>query len=279
MTVTNIRKLHARRTSAAAFVIAWSSTALADPQASSNIPAVAQKDADADARAAPDDQLPLPYVAWRGPGPQPPTAVIGAPTPPPLARARQLPRRPFELSASLAAFLPSCGTGRIDDRACLTVSLGSGVDLALLYRVVPFFAVGVEGAVSSFAARGEGALSSAGGAARFFGVVGRTYFADEGAWDPYLALTLGAGTLQLRTSTDDARVSTTGWGGRVAGGVDYVLGTHFKLGPSASFAHWVAWSEQRCDANVCRDQPAVYGRLLGFATLGFRLTGSFGAVL
>jgi hypothetical protein len=183
------------------------------------------------------------------------------------------------VSAALAAFLPSCGTGSIDDRGCLTVSPGSGVDVALLYRVGPFFAVGAEGALSSFAARGKGAFSGTGGGARFFGVVGRVYFADQGAWDPYLALTLGAGTLQLRGGTDDTRVSTTGLGGRVAGGVDYVFGTRFRLGPTASFAHWVAWSEQSCSANVCRDQPAIYGRLLGFATLGFRITGSFGDVL
>jgi hypothetical protein len=110
-------------------------------------------------------------------------------------------------------------------------------------------------------------------------VVGRVYFADEGAWDPYVALTLGAGTLQLRGAPADARVSTTGLGGRVAGGLDYVFGSHLRLGPTASFAHWVTWSEQRCSADVCRTEAATYGRLLGFATLGFRLTGSFGDVL
>jgi hypothetical protein len=183
------------------------------------------------------------------------------------------------VSGSLAVFLPSCGTGSVDDRECLTVSPGSGIDVTLLYRVRPFFAVGAEGAFSGFATRDAGALSGAGGGARFFGIVGRVYFSDEGAWDPYLALTLGAGTLQLRASPGDERVSTTGWGGRVAGGVDYVFGTRVRLGPTASFAHWLAWSEQSCSANVCRDQPAIYGRLLGFATLGFRLTVSFGDVL
>jgi hypothetical protein len=199
--------------------------------------------------------------------------------PPPLPRAPALPRRPFELTASLAAFLPSCGSGAIDDRGCLSVSPGSGVDFALLYRVGPFFAVGGEGALSGFAARGSGALSTTGGAARFFGVAGRLYFADEGPWDPYVALTLGAGTLKLRANDDAAQISTTGLGARVAGGVDYAFGSHLRLGPTASFAHWATWTEQQCHANVCRDQPASYGRLLGFATLGFRVTGSFGDVL
>ena len=158
------------------------------------------------------------------------------------------------------------------------MSPGSGVDLALLYRVGPFFAVGVEGAVSGFATRGEGALSGTGGGARFLGVAGRLYFADVGPWDPYVALTLGAGTLKLR-GDDDAQIGTTGLGGRVAGGVDYAFGSHLRLGATASFAHWVAWTEQQCHGSICRDQPAVYGRLLGFATLGFRVTGSFGSVL
>jgi hypothetical protein len=197
----------------------------------------------------------------------------------PLARPREQPRRPLELSAAVAVFLPSCGSGSIDDRGCLTVTAGSGIDATLLYRVSPFFAVGAEAAWSGFAGAGRGVLSGSGGSARFLGVVGRVYFADAGVWDPYVALTLGAGNLQLRGAPDDARVSTTGLGGRVAGGVDYVLGSRLRLGPAASFAHWIAWREQRCSADVCRAEDAAYGRLLGFATLGFRLTGSFGDVL
>jgi hypothetical protein len=196
-----------------------------------------------------------------------------------LARPREHARRPFELSAGLATFLPSCGSGSIDDRGCLTVTPGSGVDAALLYRVGPFFAVGAEGALSGFAAPEHGVLSAAGGGARFFGVVGRVYFADEGAWDPYVSLTLGGGTLVLSGGPNATRESTSGLGGRVAGGIDYVASSHWRLGPTASFAHWVAWSEASCSGDICRDEPATYGRLLGFATLGFRLTGSFGDVL
>lgn len=271
---------------ALALVLASSSTVRADPRAVSNIPTSEHKFASSEASttdlpaSTAFGELPLPYEAWRGTGPQPPVSGSEASVdlPPPLPRAPALPRRPFELTASLAAFLPSCGSGAIDDRGCLSVSPGTGVDLALLYRVGPFFAVGGEAAVSGFAARGGGALSGTGGAARFFGVAGRLYFADVGPWDPYVALTLGAGTLKLR-GEDDAQMATTGLGGRVAGGVDYAFGSHLRLGPTASFAHWVAWTEQQCHGNVCRDQLAAYGRLLGFATLGFRVTGSFGSVL
>jgi len=250
-----------------------SSSATAEPDHADapNIPA-----ASPNPRAS---ELPLPYTPWRGTGPLPPPADPIAGRPPPLARPRQLPRRPFELSAALSTFLPSCGSGSIDDRGCLTVSAGSGAELALLYRVSPFFAVGGEAALSGFGGRGHGLVSTASGAARFFGVIGRVYFADDGAWDPYLALTLGAGALSLREAGLSAGESTTGFGGRVAGGLDYRLGSHVRVGAAASFAHWLAWSESRCLDEVCRREPAVYGRLLGFATLGLRVTASFGEVL
>jgi len=283
VTARFIGKAQAWWPTAFAFVIASSSTANADPRTVANIPTPPQQFAAAEPKATQEgapstEELPPPYEAWQGTGPEPPTARPARDLPLPFARPREIPRRPLELTLSLAVFLPSCGSGSVDDRGCLTVTRGSGLDAALLYRVAPFFAVGVEGAVSGFATRGEGALSGAGGGARFFGVVGRVYFAEQGVWDPYLALTLGAGSLRL-AGAGGTRVSTTGLGGRVAGGIDFALGSHFRLGPSASFAHWVAWSEEQCSASVCRDQPAAYGRLLGFATLGFRLTGSFGDVL
>ncbi len=221
----------------------------------------------------------MPYEAWEGTGLAPPKGYPAAQLPPPLAREREHARRPFELTAALASFLPSCSSGSIDDRGCLTVGPGSGIDAALLYRVGPFFGVGAEGVLSGFATPAHGMLSGAGGGARLFGVVGRVYFADQGAWDPYVALTLGVGTLMLRGAPGGARESTSGLAGRVAGGIDYVVSSHWRLGPTASFAHWVAWTEATCNGDVCRDAPATYGRLLGFATLGFRLTGSFGDVL
>jgi hypothetical protein len=242
------------------------STAKADPPTATNIPASEQKD------------LPLPYEAWSGTGLAPPSDHATPDLPPPLARPREHARRQLEVVIGAASFLPSCGSGSIDDRGCLTVTPGSGVDAALLYRVGPFFAVGAEGALSGFAAPTHGLLSGAGGGARFFGVVGRVYFADAGAWDPYVSLTLGAGTLVLR-APNAARESTSGVGGRVGGGIDYVASSHLRVGPTASFAHWVAWSEARCSGDACRDEPAAYGRLLGFATLGLRLTGTFGDVL
>jgi hypothetical protein len=177
----------------------------------------------------------------------------------------------------MAAFLPSCSPGTLDDRGCATISSGAGLELAFVYRVTPFFGVGVEGALSGFGGARRGALSAAGGSARYVGVLGRVYFADSGSWDPYAALALGFGKLDRRGG--DERESTAGLGARIAGGIDYLLGSHLRVGPSASFTHWVAWNEARCDGDVCRDEGAVYGRLLGFATLGVRLSGSFGDAL
>ncbi len=270
----------ALQVAACAFVIASSfTTAWADERAASNIPEPKQKNdvAQVTPSAA---ELPLPYESWGGSGHSPRTPALEHDTPPPLARARELSRRPFELSAAFMALLPSCGSGSIDDRGCLTVHASGGVDAAFLYRVSPFFAVGLEGVASGLGGADAGALSARGGSARFGGIVGRVYFADAGVWDPYAAFTIGAGTLTLPSNDDlPSRVATTGLGGRVAGGIDYLLGSHVRVGPTASFAHWIAWSEQQCSGRVCRDQSPRYGRLLGFATLGVRLTGSLGANL
>lgn len=252
-----------------------SATASPDQRDVENIPDPEQKA---------NTELPAPYEPWQAAGPLPPSAAPARELPPPLARPREQARRPVELGVAFAAFLPSCGSGSIDDRACLTLSAGSGVDAALLYRVSPFFAFGVEGALSGFG-NGHGALSSAGGSARFFGVTGRVYFADAGSWDPYLALTLGIGVLNLRvpsaseSATPEAKIATTGLGARVAGGVDYSLSSHLRLGPSVSFSRWVAYDDASCEGGVCREQGALYGHVLGFATLGLRLTGSFGDAL
>lgn len=264
-------------TAAFALVIVIASstaTASADPGEAANIPAPA-----AISEEAPPAELPLPYESWAGTGFGPPKPLPPADRPLPLARPRQLPRRPLELSASLATFLPNCGSGSIDDRACLTVGPGAGLEGALLYRAVPFFAFGLEGAWSGFGGGGRGALSGAGGGARFLGAAGRVYFADEGRWDPYVALTLGFGALELAGTDQRARVSTSGFGGRVAGGVDVVLGSHLRIGPSVSFTRFIAWSEQQCQADVCGHGPALYGRVIGFATLGLHATASFGDVL
>jgi hypothetical protein len=147
----------------------------------------------------------------------------------------------------------------------------------MLYRANPYFALGGEVALSGFGGHGHGPFSRTGGDARFLGVLGRLYFADDGAWDPYLALTLGAGKLTLKG--DETSGSTTGFGARVAGGVDYLFGSHFRIGPAASFAHWLSWSEERCGPAFCSNERPLYGRLLGFATLGLRFTASLGEVL
>jgi hypothetical protein len=249
-------------TAACAFVLASSAKVRADPREAPIIPSPEQKSVEASAA------LPLPYEPWSGTGHAPPPALSQPDAPPPLARARELPRRLFELSAALTALLPSCGSGHIDDRDCLSARSSGGVDAALSYRVSPFFSVGLEGLWG-------GVVNGAGNTARFGGVLGRLYFADAGAWDPYLAVTIGAGTLTL-PGERDARATTSGLGGRVAGGIDYLFGSHARVGASASFAHFVSWREQRCAGGVCRDERLSYGRVLGFATLGVRLTASFG---
>jgi hypothetical protein len=157
------------------------------------------------------------------------------------------------------------------------------LEAALLYRVGPFFAAGAEGALSGFSRSGRGPFSSAGGGGGFVGVSGRVYFAESGRWDPHVALALGYGALHLAQSgvvaSEAVRGGASGFGARVSGGVDFLLGSHVRLGPALSFAHVIAWSEERCSGAICRDERLSYGRLLGFATLGLRATVSLGEAL
>jgi hypothetical protein len=256
----DIRKLRRRAVSlllVGALVTATEArAATVDPQASPNIPEV-------------PEILVLPYAPASSPG-APRPVVDSADLPPPLARAPEYWRRPFELGLGLGIFLPSCGCGSIDARDCQTTAPGSGLDVALLYRVTPHFAAGAEGIVSRYRAPDSGPLSGGGGRTRFLGAALRLYFAEDGAWDPYLALTLGVGTLALGSSLQQS--STTGFGGRVEAGIDYALSRRFRLGPAGSLARWWSPSSSACGDGFC--DP--YGKPLGFATLGLRLTASFG---
>jgi hypothetical protein len=245
------------------------STARADQPATPNIPVAAEK-----------NQLPAPYSPWHGKHYAKRLPPGELESPPPLARPVELSRRPFEVGAALAAFLPSCSAGSIDNRGCLTVTPGAGLHATLVHRIGWFFAVGAEGAISGFGEQGHGAFSAAGGAARFLGVVGRVYFAESGGWDPYLSLALGYGTLSLPgTATQHERGDSDGLGARVAGGFDYLFSSHLRGGPALGFAHFIAWREERCLASICRAERLTHGRLLGFATLSLSLTASFGDAL
>src|SRR5688572_5097468 len=115
-------------TRALPFVITCTgSTAWADQPAAPNIPTPAQK-----------SELPVPYAAWQGTGHAPPP-LVEPDSPLPLARPLERPRRPFEAAAALAAFLPSCAAGSVDNRGCVTIAPGAGLHATLLYRLGWFF--------------------------------------------------------------------------------------------------------------------------------------------
>ncbi|HYJ11228.1 MAG TPA: hypothetical protein VEX18_19535, partial [Polyangiaceae bacterium] len=118
------------------------STAGADQPAAPIIPEEPKKDA--------ATELAAPYEAWHGTRHPPAGARRDRLLPAPLARPRELPRRPLEAALGGAAFLPSCSAGSLDDRGCVTLHPGAGVEGALLYRMGPFFAAGAEAALSGF---------------------------------------------------------------------------------------------------------------------------------
>jgi hypothetical protein len=274
-------------------IVSTNSSARADSALASNIPSSGAKSdgqpvepesatssaPPSPALSASPGELPLPYEPWQGTSFGPPRARAVPDRPLPFARSPELRRRPYEVTLAPGLFLPGCGDGSIDARGCSTTGLGSGIEAAALYRAVPFFAVGGEALFAGFGGMGHGALSSVGGGVRFFGVVGRAYFADTGPWDPYASLSIGYGVLELGGDGESPRGSTSGWGGRVAGGIDYVFSSHWRFGPTLGFAHLLAWSEEQCQGDVCTEQALPYGRLVGFTTFGVRLSGSFGAAL
>lgn len=227
------------------------------------------------ALAAAGEELPLPYGRFEGErhAPPPPLFIDEAPLPEP--RARELARRPFELAAGASVTVPRCQDAVFGPDGCGGAGIGPGASLLVLYRGTPWFAAGLELGLTS---RAGAAAPAADG--RFASVAGRLYFANSGAFDPYLQLSLGYGSLEWRgESPDGVRVeSVTGPLARVGAGVDVLFGTAFRLGPSLAFTQLAFQSERSCAGSRCAS--SLYGaRILSFASFGLNATASFGSPL
>jgi hypothetical protein len=200
----------------------------------------------------------------------PPRAEIDA-GPPPLPRAPERARKPFAVVAELDASLPTC---RDELRGCGAPALGAGG--ALLHRPLPYFAFGAELAFARAAENGvEGTLEQelvAGGA------LGRVYFYEEGAFDPYLELELGYGALRTLAGAAGARRESRAFGplARVAGGIDFVVLPALELGGALGYRQLVL---EACTARACRAGAAPGATLSGALVVGLRATLAFGAPL
>ncbi|HEX6275062.1 MAG TPA: hypothetical protein VFZ53_18600 [Polyangiaceae bacterium] len=191
--------------------------------------------------------------------------------PPPLPRAPERARRPFALAAALDASLPACGHAF---RGCGTPTFGAGG--AIFHRPLPYFAFG---AALGFARAAQSRLDPtlereliAGGA------LGRVYFYEEGAFDPYLELELGYASLRTLASTAGGFRESRAFGpmARAGGGIDFVVLPGLALGGALGYRQLVF---ETCASRACRAGAGPLGGTAGAIVLGVRATFVLGAPL
>ena len=233
--------------------------------------------------AAPPPATPATPAPPRPGAPPPPAAAQPPPpAPPPLPPPTLDPhaRRPVELVPGLGVALPVCQAGSQTSDRCAGVKMGVGVGFSAFWRVTPYFAWG--GGLDFDGYRYEPParlnLTKPSAAGIFLGFLGRAYFLDHGALDPYVEVGLGGGV--MGTSHDEAgeRYNETGAGPalRVGGGIDFFLGSRIRLGPSLSYTHVFIDKIRRCPSsanNDCVDlSKTTDGRLNASLRVYARLT-------
>jgi hypothetical protein len=197
--------------------------------------------------------------------------------PAPLSRSPEHARRPVEVVSELTLSLPTCQSGKGRARcAALDPALGGGV--AALYRQNPYFAFGAGVAYSrtTTTAHAEGALEG-----EMFGVGahGHVYLYETGAFDPYLELELGYGSLRTTLVTvGGARYEDAAFGpkARVGGGADFVVLPWLSLGGAFGFEHLLFERGERCAAERCVAGSAPSGAMVGALVFGLRMTLTVG---
>ncbi|HEX6765634.1 MAG TPA: hypothetical protein VF103_09160 [Polyangiaceae bacterium] len=198
--------------------------------------------------------------------------------PPPLPRAPEHARRQVELVSSLDASLPTCQSG-VDAERCTALSPAIGAGLSALYRENPYFAFGAGvGYSRSSGARLGGVLD---GEAFTIGALGRVYLYEEGAFDPYLELELGYGSLRTTLVSGGARYEHAAFGpaARVGGGMDFSVLPILELGMAVGFSHLLLERGETCAARGCAAGSAPSGAMVGSLMLGLRATVLLGKAL
>jgi hypothetical protein len=226
-----------------------------------------------------------PYAAWQGSGHAPPDGYSPGSIPAPAVGAPIYARRTVELIPALGVALANCRAGSRSDNRCDGVGGGGIVGFTGLWRVTPYFAWGGGFEVAAFRNRPseESELSDASAAAVWLGLIGRVYFNDEGALDPYVQLAIGVGALGTQ-ATDPADVTweETGAGpaAQIGGGLDFHLSRSLRLGPSLTYTRVFVDKIRRCQASgggkcvdVSKDDD---GHLNSHLTLAARLTITLG---
>lgn len=208
----------------------------------------------------------------------PPRAELD-PGPPPLERAPERARRPVALVSELRLSIPTCQSGPAAE-PCRALVPAVGAGLVALYRPYPYFSFGAGFSYSraNATAHGDGLLD---GELFSIGAVGRVYVYEEGAFDPYLELELGYGSLTTTFTTEGARYEESAFGplARVGGGLDFVVLANLELGGAVGFTHLLLERGERCAAEYCARGSAPGGAMVGAFTAGLRATVILGAPL
>ncbi|HEY3496441.1 MAG TPA: outer membrane beta-barrel protein [Polyangiaceae bacterium] len=213
-------------------------------------------------------------VPWSGRVPPPPPLEVESSA---LTRAPERSRRPVEVVPEATLSLSSCSDGAGRER-CEALGPGLGGGATALYRVSPYFGFG--GGVSFV--RSGGRISGVGGLrgeALGVGVVGRVYLLEAGDLDPYLELGLGWGSLRTTldaTGGSEVLDSVVGPTLRAGGGIDYVLGDHFRVGIAAGLSALVLGRGSHCDPGFCGRTTGMSGAMSGALVTSLRVTWQVG---
>jgi hypothetical protein len=201
----------------------------------------------ADALAAPAGGPPSLWPA--------PLADDAAPVP--AVDEPELARRPAEIIGSAGALLFDCLPLVA---LCEPREAGPRFSVGALWRASPSFAWGGTLSLAKPSDLGVGTTIIA-------ALTGRTYFADHGAVDPYLELSLGAGRYARRTGAGET-LDGQGMMVEAGGGVDFHLSERLRFGPALRYGQFVFGRAQSCSDGACRDDGlASVSPERGFATL------------
>ena len=141
---------------------------------------------------------------------------------------------------------------------CTLLGPAVGATLAALHRPNPFFAFGVGVSYSRAGADQEDGLVES--ELYAVGARGRVYFHEEGAFDPYLELELGYGSLRTTfVEVSGARRvdSVFGPSARVGGGLDFSVLPSLRLGGSVGFTYLSLGTG--CVSSSCPPSAAMAG--------------------
>ncbi len=236
--------------------------------------------------------LALPARAGAEPArPRPPTTPGAAPRPAvgSIEGGLEPARRAAEIVPGLGFGTPFCSEGRVASDRCEGLGTGVRIGVAAFWRVTPHLAWGGGLEFMGFGVEPPKGLEldrGAGGSI-FLGLLGRYYFLDSGALDPFVSLGLGGAALgtslaERGPTGETARYEETAAGPaiRLGAGLDFFLSPSLRLGPHAAYAKLFTDRIRRCSADRqddCIDRSTRdYGYLDSYLELTVALTVQLG---